>query len=288
MKGILLAGGKGTRLYPLTAAVSKQLLPVYDKPLIYYPLSVLMLAKIKDILLITTAYDLPAYQRLLGDGSRFGIRITYQVQEEPRGIADAFLVGEEFIGKDPVCLVLGDNLFYGQGFTSLLLNAITHCEGATIFGCPVNNPSDFGVVELSEDGKAVSLEEKPENPKSPYAVPGLYVYDNSVVSIAKSIRPSERGELEITAVNNVYLKKERLQVVKLGRGMIWMDTGTPDGLMRACSLVESVQSGGYYVACLEEIAWRNGFITDKALYEMGKEYQMSDYGQYLLRLLDER
>lgn len=285
MKGIILAGGKGTRLYPMTQVVSKQLLPIYDKPMIYYPLSVLLLAKIKEILLISTPADIPIYQRLLGDGSRFGITITYQIQEKPRGLAEAFVLGEDFIGGDDVCLILGDNIFYGQDLTRILNHAKGRKKGATIFGYPVNDPSDFGVVEFDENKKAVSIEEKPSVPKSKFAVPGLYFYDNRVVSIAKNIEPSPRGELEITAVNNVYLEMGELHVEIMGRGMAWLDTGTPEGMLKASEYVEAVQSRqGFYISCPEEIAWRRGFITAEQLKEIGEELKMTDYGQYLLSL----
>lgn len=285
MKGIILAGGKGTRLYPMTQVVSKQLLPIYDKPMIYYPLSVLLLAKIKDILLISTPADIPIYQRLLGDGSRFGVTITYRVQEKPRGLAEAFVLGEDFIGGDDVCLILGDNIFYGQDLTRILNHAKGRKKGATIFGYPVNDPSDFGVVEFDENKKAVSIEEKPRVPKSKFAVPGLYFYDNRVVSIAKNIEPSPRGELEITAVNNAYLKMGELHVEIMGRGMAWLDTGTPEGMLKASEYVEAVQSRqGFYISCPEEIAWRRGFITTLQLKEIGEELKMTDYGKYLLAL----
>lgn len=285
MKGIILAGGKGTRLYPMTQVVSKQLLPIYDKPMIYYPLSVLLLAKIKDILLISTPADIPIYQRLLGDGSRFGVTITYRVQQKPRGLAEAFVLGEDFIGGDDVCLILGDNIFYGQDLTRILNHAKGRKKGATIFGYPVNDPSDFGVVEFDENKKAVSIEEKPRVPKSKFAVPGLYFYDNRVVSIAKNIEPSPRGELEITAVNNAYLKMGELHVEIMGRGMAWLDTGTPEGMLKASEYVEAVQSRqGFYISCPEEIAWRRGFITTLQLKEIGEELKMTDYGKYLLAL----
>lgn len=285
MKGIILAGGKGTRLYPMTQVVSKQLLPIYDKPMIYYPLSVLLLAKIKDILLISTPADIPIYQRLLGDGSRFGISITYRIQEKPRGLAEAFVLGEDFIGGDKVCLILGDNIFYGQDLTRILNHAKGRKQGATIFGYPVNDPTDFGVVEFDKGKKAVSIEEKPRVPKSKFAVPGLYFYDNRVISIAKSIEPSPRGELEITAVNNVYLEMGELHVEIMGRGMAWLDTGTPEGMLKASEYVEAVQSRqGFYISCPEEIAWRRGFISTGQLKQIGEELKMTDYGKYLLAL----
>lgn len=287
MKGIVLAGGKGTRLYPMTRAVSKQLLPIYDKPLIYYPISVLMLAGIRDILIISTPEDIGAYEELLGDGSRLGLNFRYRIQEKPRGLADAFIIGADFIGNDRVCLVLGDNVFYGQDFTRLLNMAREHREGAAIFGYPVRNPRAFGVVEFDENHNVISIEEKPENPKSSFAVPGLYFYDNDVVRIAKEIRPSARGELEITSVNNAYLEAGRLKVILMGRGMAWLDTGTPEGMLKAAQFVEAVQSRqGFYISCLEEIAWRRGFIDDAELRAIGESLSMTDYGQYLLSLPD--
>ena len=288
MKGIVLAGGKGTRLYPMTKAVSKQLLPVYDKPLIYYPLSILMLAGIREILVISTPEDTPVYEQLLGDGSSMGICLSYAVQQTPRGLADAFILGEEFIGNDDVCLILGDNLFYGQNITSILRKIMDNLKGANIFGYPVKDPRAFGVVEFDKDRRVVSIEEKPAHPKSNYAVPGLYFYDNRVVEIAKSIEPSERGELEITAVNNAYLAMGELKVTLLPRGFAWLDTGTPAGLLKAAEFVETVQDRqGFYIACLEEIAWRRGFITTDQLLEIGKSLSMTDYGQYLLTLAKE-
>lgn len=288
MKGIILAGGKGTRLYPMTLATSKQLLPIYDKPMIYYPLSVLLLAGIKDILIISTPEDLPLYEKLLGDGSNYGINLSYKVQEKPRGLADAFILGEEFIGKDRVCLILGDNVFYGGGITIALEEAKKQKEGATIFGYPVMNPSDFGVVEFDSKGNVLSIEEKPDNPKSNYAVPGLYFYDNDVVKIAKSIKPSARGEIEITSINNIYLERKKLKVTLLGRGMAWLDTGTPKNMQRASSFVEAVQSQqGFYVACLEEIAYCKGFITLEQLKARGEALKMSEYGKYILSIVKE-
>ena len=287
MKGIILAGGKGTRLYPMTKAVSKQLLPIYDKPMIYYPLSILMLAGIREILLISTPEDTPVYEKLLGDGARIGIQLSYKVQETPRGLADAFILGEEFIGDDSVCLILGDNVFYGTDMTRTLRAAMAQNKGATIFGYPVKNPSSFGVVEFDRDGKVLSIEEKPEKPKSNYAVPGLYFYDNRVVEIAKQVKPSARGEIEITAVNNAYLALGELHVNLLGRGMAWLDTGTPEGMLKAAEFVEAVQDRqGFYVSCIEEIAWRRGFITREQLRALGEELKMTDYGRYLISIAE--
>ena len=289
MKGIILAGGKGTRLYPMTKTVSKQLLPVYDKPLIYYPLSILMLANIREILVISTPEDTPRYRELLGDGSRIGIKLEYAVQEEPKGLAQAFLIGEEFIGDDSVCLILGDNVFYGMNFPNMLLRVREQNQGATVFGYPVMNPTDFGVVEFDENGKVISIEEKPQKPKSNYAVPGLYFYDNKVIEYAKAIKPSARGELEISSVNSLYLEKGELNVMLLGRGMAWLDTGTPTGLLKAAEYVETIQSmQGMYVSCIEEIAWRRGFITTEQLRALGEELNMTDYGQYLIALADSK
>ena len=288
MKGIILAGGKGTRLYPMTKGVSKQLLPIYDKPLIYYPLSMLLLAGIREILIISTPEDIGDYKKLLGDGKQIGVDFSYVVQETPRGLADAFILGEEFIGKDSVCLVLGDNVFYGQDMTRYLKNAINNLTGATIFGYPVKDPTAFGVVEFNEDHQVVSIEEKPEKPKSNYAVPGLYFYDNRVVEIAKNVKPSARGEIEITAVNNAYLASGDLRVELFGRGIAWLDTGTPEGMLKASQFVEAVQDRqGFYVSCIEEIAWRRGFITTSQLREIGESLKMTEYGQYLLSLAKE-
>lgn len=287
MKGIVLAGGKGSRLYPMTKAVSKQLLPIYDKPLIYYPLSVLMLASIKEILIISTPEDKDPFRRLLGDGSKLGVSFSYKVQETPKGIADAFILGEEFIGQDSVCLILGDNIFYGQDLTRVLNIVKSENTGATIFGYPVKDARSFGVVEFDSNYKVVSIEEKPKNPKSNFAVPGLYFYDNRVIEIAKKIKPSSRGELEITSVNNAYLEMNELNVQLMGRGMAWLDTGTPEGMLKAAEYVEAVQSRqGFYIACLEEIAWRRGFIDFKQLKEIGESLRMTEYGEYIISLVD--
>lgn len=287
MKGIILAGGKGTRLYPNTIAVSKQLLPIYDKPLIYYPLSVLMLADIRDVLIISTPEDTPNYRKLLGDGSRLGIRITYAVQDKPRGLADAFIIGEKFIGDDSVCLVLGDNVFYGQKFSLLLAEARKNAEEgkATVFGYLVKNPCEFGVVEFDSSNRVLSIEEKPKEPKSNFAVPGLYFYDNSVIDVAKNVKPSARGEIEITSINNHYLEKGLLNVTLMGRGMAWLDTGSPKGMHKAAEFVKTVQEmQGFYISCLEEIAWRRGFITTEQLRSLGEELSMTDYGKYIMSL----
>jgi len=288
IKGIVLAGGKGTRLYPMTKAVSKQLLPVFDKPLIYYPISVLMLAGIRNILLISTPEDIGQYERLLGDGSAIGVNFSYKIQTAPRGLADAFILGEEHIGDDRACLVLGDNMFYGQSLSSVLERAVAREQGATVFGYPVADAREFGVVEFDENNNVISIEEKPQHPKSKYAVPGLYFYDNDVVRIAKEIKPSARGEIEITSVNNEYLALGRLKVELLGRGMAWLDTGSPVGLLKAAEFVEAIQSRqGLYVACIEEIAWRKGFVDDKGLRAVGEELKVTEYGKYLLSLLED-
>ena len=288
-KGIILAGGSGTRLYPITMGTSKQLLPIYDKPMIYYPLSVLMLAGINDILIISTPEDLPNFEKLLGDGKEIGIKLSYKVQPSPDGLAQAFILGEEFIGNDDVCLILGDNIYYGQGFSEKLKRASEQQVGATVFGYYVNDPERFGVVEFDNSGKALSIEEKPEKPKSNYAVTGLYFYDNRVVEIAKNIKPSHRGELEITDVNNVYLQQGGLNVELLGRGFAWLDTGTHDSLIEASQFVQTIEHRqGLKVACLEEIAFNNGWITVEELKERGEFFKKTGYGQYLLKLYQEK
>ena len=286
MKGIILAGGSGTRLYPITKSISKQITPIYDKPMIYYPLSVLMLAGIKDILVISTPRDLPMFEELLKNGSDFGISLSYAVQAQPNGLAEAFLIGENFIGNDSCVLVLGDNIFYGHGFTGMLKEAEARKKGATIFGYYVQNPRDFGVVEFDENNRVISLEEKPENPKSNYAVPGLYFYDNTVVEKAKKVKPSKRGELEITTLNEMYLNEGTLNVTSLGRGMTWLDTGTHEALLEAANYVKTIQSRqGVMVACLEEIAYRNGWITKEKVCELAKPLLKSKYGEYLMDLI---
>lgn len=286
MKAIVLAGGSGTRLYPLTKGLSKQLLPVYDKPMIYYPLSVLMLAGIRDILIITTPEDEPLYRRLLADGADFGINLSYTVQHSPDGLAQAFILGEEFIGEDSVCLVLGDNIFWGHGFSPILRDAAARSSGATVFGYQVKDPERFGVVEFDSDKKALSIEEKPQNPKSQFAVTGLYFYDNSVVEIAKALKPSERGELEITAVNQAYLDKGMLNVEMLGRGFAWLDTGTHDSLLEAATFVETIEKRqGYKIACLEEIAFNQGWISKEHLKSIGSAMSKNSYGKYLLEII---
>lgn len=285
MKGIILAGGSGTRLYPLTKAISKQIIPVYDKPMIYYPLSTLMLAGIRDILIILTPRDLSTFQELLGDGSQIGLNLSYKVQEEPRGLAEAFLIGRNFIGNDRVALVLGDNIFYGQFFSDTLRKVLARKEGATIFGYYVMNPTDYGVIEFDSDMNVLSIEEKPEKPKTNYAVPGLYFYDNSVVDIAKNIKPSERGELEITSINKEYLRRGELKVQLMGRGFAWFDTGNPDALLDAANFIATIQKRqGLYISCIEEIAYKRGFIDRDQLIHLAEEQIKTPYGQYLLSI----
>ncbi|URI12725.1 glucose-1-phosphate thymidylyltransferase RfbA [Ligilactobacillus salivarius] len=289
MKGIILAGGSGTRLYPITKGISKQLIPVYDKPMIYYPLSTLMLAGIKDILIISTPEYTPLFKQLLGDGSEWGISLTYKVQEKPNGLAEAFILGADFIGDDSVCLILGDNIYYGSGLSKLVQEAAQKTDGATVFGYHVNDPERFGVVEFDDNMKALSIEEKPENPKSNYAVTGLYFYDNTVVEKAKNLKPSDRGELEITDINKLYLDKGKLDVKLMGRGYAWLDTGTHDSMMEAASFIATIQKRqNLKVACLEEIAYRMGYISKEKLVELAQPMKKNDYGQYLLRLAKEQ
>jgi glucose-1-phosphate thymidylyltransferase len=286
MKGIILAGGKGTRLYPLTISISKQILPVYDKPMIYYPLSVLMLANIREILIISTERDLPIFKELLKDGSELGLKLEYKIQEKPNGLAEAFIIGEEFIGDDNVALILGDNIFYGSGFTGLVEEAAKLENGAIVFGYPVKDSRAYGVVEFDENGKAISLEEKPENPKSNYAIPGLYFYDNTVVEKAKNVKPSARGEIEITTVNEMYLSENKLNVKNLGRGIIWFDTGTHEALLEASNYIEAIQKRqGLYIACLEEIAYKKGWVNEKEIEKKIEKEKKNEYQKYLSLLI---
>ena len=286
MKGIVLAGGSGTRLYPMTKVVSKQLLPIYDKPMVYYPISVLMLSGIKNILIISTENDIPLYKSLLKDGSQFGCSFEYAIQKEPKGLAEAFIIGESFIGKDKVAMILGDNIFFGQSFTNILERSAKFKEGAVLFAYKVKDPERFGIIEIDDKNNAISIEEKPKNPKSPYAVTGLYFYDNDVIDIAKSIKPSKRGELEITDVNKVYLEKKKLKVEILGRGFAWLDTGTTDSLLKAAEFVSTVQNlEGMQIACLEEIAYKKGWINKKDIEESANKLKNTDYGKYLLNLI---
>ena len=286
MKGIILAGGSGTRLYPLTKSISKQIMPIYDKPMIYYPLSVLMLANIREVLIISTERDLPVFKELLKDGSELGLKLEYKVQEKPNGLAEAFIIGEEFIGDDNVALILGDNIFYGSGFRGLVEEAAKLESGAIVFGYPVKDPRAYGVVEFDETGKAISLEEKPANPKSNYAIPGLYFYDNTVVEKAKNVKPSARGEIEITTVNEMYLSEGKLNVKNLGRGVAWLDTGTHEALLEASNYVEAIQKRqGFYIACLEEIAYKKGWINEKDIEKKIEETKMNDYQKYLSLLI---
>ena len=286
MKGIILAGGSGTRLYPLTKSISKQIMPIYDKPMIYYPLSVLMLANIREILIISTERDLPVFKELLKDGSDLGLKLEYKVQEKPNGLAEVFIIGEEFIGDDNVALILGDNIFYGSGFTGLVEEAAKLKKGAIVFGYPVKDPRAYGVVEFDENGKAISLEEKPENPKSNYAIPGLYFYDNTVVEKAKNVKPSARGEIEITTVNEMYLSEGKLNVKNLGRGVAWLDTGTHDALLEAATYVEAIQKRqGFYIACIEEIAYAKGWISNEQLQKLAEPMMKTEYGKYLRDLV---